>query len=134
MGLKKYDNSGKKIVISIGEEWRDEEEELKEGLLESNQNNEEETDDEEFIVADENSIDPEYLAVGLVSIASRRPQKFLLRFLQKEKGNTYSLSTSLLFPPALPDSPFPFLFLIPIESMWNLDSSTITMRRFITIL
>jgi hypothetical protein len=70
MGLKdKYANSGK-IVISIGEEWKDEEEDLKEGLLESNQNNEEELDDEEVIVA---SIQvPDDLAVKLVSIASRR--------------------------------------------------------------
>jgi hypothetical protein len=75
MGLKKYDNSGKKIVISIGEEWKDEEEELKEGLLESNQNNEEESDDEEFIVVDADSIVPEYLAVGLVSIASKKAAK-----------------------------------------------------------
>jgi len=70
MGLKeKYTKSGK-IVISLGEEWLDEEEDLKEGLLESNQNNEEETDDEEVIIA---SIGvPEDLAVNLVSIASKR--------------------------------------------------------------
>ncbi len=70
MGLKKYDNAGKKIVISIGEEWRDEEEEPKESLLESNQNSEEESDDEETIIA--NISVPENLAVTLVSIASKR--------------------------------------------------------------
>jgi hypothetical protein len=69
MGLKKYDNSGKKIVISIGEEWRDEED-SRESLLESSQNNEEEYDDEEAIIA--NISVPENLAVTLVSIASKR--------------------------------------------------------------
>jgi hypothetical protein len=73
MGLKKYGNSGKKIVISIGEEWKDEEEELKEGLLESNRNNEEELDDEEDII-DSNNI-PDNLAVMLVSIASNEAAK-----------------------------------------------------------
>ncbi len=68
MGLKKYNNAGKKIVISIGEEWRDEEEEPKESLLESNQGNEEETDDEEVIIAGDNI--PNNLPVMLVSIAS----------------------------------------------------------------
>jgi len=69
MGLKKHDNS-RKIVISIGEEWRDEEEDLNEALLESNRNNEEELDDEEVIVSDIKV--PEDLAVKLVSIASKR--------------------------------------------------------------
>jgi len=72
MGPKRYDNSGKKIVISIGEEWKDEEEELKEGLLESNQDSEEELDDEEVII---DSNIPDNLAVMLVSIASNEAAK-----------------------------------------------------------
>jgi hypothetical protein len=68
MGLKKYDNSGKKIVISIGEEWKDEGKDLKEALLESNRNNEEELDDEEVIIAGDTI--PDNLPVNLVSIAS----------------------------------------------------------------
>ncbi len=70
MGPKeKYTNSGK-IVISIGEEWMDEEEDLKEGLVESKQNNEEESDDEEVIISSAEV--PEDLAIKLVSIASKR--------------------------------------------------------------
>jgi len=69
MGLKKYDNSGKKIVISIGEEWKDKEEDLREGLLDSNRDSEEELDDEEVII-DGNNV-PDSLAVMLVSIASK---------------------------------------------------------------
>jgi hypothetical protein len=89
MGLKKYDNSGKKIVISIGEEWRDEEEELnKEGFLESNQNNEEETDDEEVIIAGGNI--PDNLPVMLVSIASSEAANVSSEVSSTSKGYVFA--------------------------------------------
>jgi len=72
MGLKKYDQSEKKIVISVGEEWRDEENLEKETLLESNLDNEEEEEElEEEEVFDDIRV-PDDLAIKLVSIASKR--------------------------------------------------------------
>jgi hypothetical protein len=71
MGLKeKYTKSGK-IVISVGEEWKDKDEDLKEELLEANQEGEEELDDEdEDTISD--VIFPEDLAAKLVSVASKK--------------------------------------------------------------
>jgi hypothetical protein len=76
MGLKeKYLKSGK-IVISVGEEWKDEEEDLKEELLEADQGSDEDLDDEdEDVIVISDVLSPEDLAVGLVSTASSRAKE-----------------------------------------------------------